>query len=750
MRKLLIILLSVIAATFALCLLSCKTNKATAYTVKFYIDGKQHTTFSAEYGSPLELPEIEDPDGDENVFISWFTSSDYDEWFTETTVTKNVSVYGYWTTYEDSLVSVTFYDNDVVVESYYAQKGSVIESYALPENDDGYSLDAWTVAGEPYDFNTRILNNLDIHSTKKPTEYTVEFISLGECVSTQTYTVENYDIVEPECPAQDHYQPGEWENYELTKGNIQVNAVYEPIEYTVKYVDRSDNVIGEYNYNILTYKEVVPPEPAEVPGCYCYWEKELECGMTVIKLNVDMLEYSIDYIVEDKIVATFNTTMKEYYELQTPDVPQRAGYNTSWEEIKFRQETKITVNIIYDPITYYINFVADNNVVDILEYNVENTEVEIPEFPEKAGYTGEWEDFTLVMGDVTVYAEYTPIDYTASFILFDELLGTEIKLEYTTTFNIENPEINYPRAGNYAYVAGCDVKWDEPKKLVLDDIEISGYYYDVDYLYLNFVQVKTETEHYFYVSGFAPKLHRTANVVIPDKYHNIPVSYIESSAFENDMYIETLDIYGIEKIEASAFSNCYTLLSVTLHEGLKTVEKNAFSSNEYITKIDIPETVTQIGESAFSGTGLIEVTLPYGLDRLSENLFSSCTALKKVIISDSVTEIGKGAFNECASLTEVTLGSGVEIIKETAFAGCGSLTTITISESVYLIESNAFKNCGTLNSINIPVSDDSWYYFVNNDLSNKQYLPNDFISDGNVLGETIKSDSGIGLYKEIN
>ena len=112
MKKWTLILITFIAAVLAtICLCCCKTNKANSvYKVKFYVDGTQYSEISAKYGSPLEFPEIENTDGGDDVFIGWFTSSDYTEWFTAETVTKSVSVYGYWSSYEDSLITVAFYD----------------------------------------------------------------------------------------------------------------------------------------------------------------------------------------------------------------------------------------------------------------------------------------------------------------------------------------------------------------------------------------------------------------------------------------------------------------------------------------------------------------------------------------------------------------------------------------------------------------------------------------------------------------
>lgn len=73
MKKWTIILLTFFAASLALiCLCCCKTNKANAvYSVKFYVDGSLYNEISVKYGSPLNFPEIENTEDNDNVFIGW-------------------------------------------------------------------------------------------------------------------------------------------------------------------------------------------------------------------------------------------------------------------------------------------------------------------------------------------------------------------------------------------------------------------------------------------------------------------------------------------------------------------------------------------------------------------------------------------------------------------------------------------------------------------------------------------------------
>ena len=55
-----------------------------------------------------------------------------------------------------------------------------------------------------------------------------------------------------------------------------------------------------------------------------------------------------------------------------------------------------------------VTYVADDNVVAIIDFIDDEPQTEIPEVPEKAGYTGVWEEYELTLGNVTVNAVYTP------------------------------------------------------------------------------------------------------------------------------------------------------------------------------------------------------------------------------------------------------------------------------------------------------------------------------------------------------
>ena len=158
--------------------------------------------------------------------------------------------------------------------------------------------------------------------------------------------------------------------------------------------------------------------------------------------------------------------------------------------------------------------------------------------------------------------------------------------------------------------------------------------------------------------------------------------------------------YTVTSIGNGAFSECRSLTSVDIPDGVTSIDDYAFNYCLSLTSVNIPDGVTSIGDRAFSMCyGLTSVTIPGSVTSIGNYAFSYCTGLTSVDIPDGVTSIGSYAFSFCSKLTSVTIPDSVTSIGSNAFWGCAGLTSITIPDSVTSIGNRAFGVCSALTKI---------------------------------------------------
>ena len=180
------------------------------------------------------------------------------------------------------------------------------------------------------------------------------------------------------------------------------------------------------------------------------------------------------------------------------------------------------------------------------------------------------------------------------------------------------------------------------------------------------------------------------SVTIPDS-----VTIIDSDTFYNCYSLTSVTIPdGVTSIGARAFNDCYTLTSVTIPDGVTSIDTSAFSGCSSLTSVTIPDGVTSIGASAFYNcSSLTSVTIPDGVTIIYNSAFNNCYSLTSVTIPDGVTRIDNGAVGGCRALTSVTIPDGVTSIGNSMFIGCYTLTSVTIPDGVTSIGSSAFDGC---------------------------------------------------------
>ena len=212
----------------------------------------------------------------------------------------------------------------------------------------------------------------------------------------------------------------------------------------------------------------------------------------------------------------------------------------------------------------------------------------------------------------------------------------------------------------------------------------------------------TELDDGSYGMSLCPENTSLVSITIPQSFRGKPVTRIMEGGFKDCQSLTSLDLSGIQFIEASAFENCKSLKTVTFPMGLGYIGPDAFAGCSSLSSVKL-------------GT----------VERLEANVFSNCTSLRTITLAGNIKSVGENfSFGENLEITNVILEGGMltprmfknfihltEIdlsnlgyIPQSSFFGCSNLSNVRLGEKVYLIDDAAFANCTSLQKISIPKS----------------------------------------------
>ncbi len=271
-------------------------------------------------------------------------------------------------------------------------------------------------------------------------EYTITFNDEnGSLVEEIDYTVETDSITEPSIPNKTGYT-GEWSSYSLNETNQIVEPVYTAIEYTITFNDENGNLVEAVDYTIET-SSITEPDVPEKTGYTGVWSSySLDETNQIVTPVYTIIEYTITFNDENgSLVEEIGYTV-ETDSITEPSVPSKTGYTGEWDTYSLN-ETNQVVEPIYTAIEYTITFNDENgNLVEAVDYTIETSSITEPDVPEKTGYTGEWESYSLNETNQTVEPVYTIIDYKITFN--DENGSLVAEVVYTVeTDSITEPSI---------------------------------------------------------------------------------------------------------------------------------------------------------------------------------------------------------------------------------------------------------------------------------------------------------------------
>lgn len=178
--------------------------------------------------------------------------------------------------------------------------------------------------------------------------------------------------------------------------------------------------------------------------------------------------YHAVFVADGQTVAAVEFT-EGAVSVEEPAVPEKAGYTGAWEPYTLGAED-LEIHAVYTPVTYHAAFVAGGKTVATVEFTVETASLTEPAVPARTGYTGAWEAYTLGAGDVTVNAVYTPVTYHATFTAGGKTVAK-------VPFTVETKSIQAPQVPAKTGYTG---KW-ETYTLGTKDITVKAVYTEVTY-----------------------------------------------------------------------------------------------------------------------------------------------------------------------------------------------------------------------------------------------------------------------------
>ena len=191
---------------------------------------------------------------------------------------------------------------------------------------------------------------------------------------------------------------------------------------------------------------------------------------------------------------------------------------------------------------------------------------------------------------------------------------------------------------------------------------------------------------------------------------------------------------GVTNIGAYSFSECASLGSVSLPEGLLYVETGAFLGSG-LTAIGLPESLRFIMGDAFKACRCLQsVTIPSNVYQIDYTAFLDCDSLSVIEVSennshykavdgvlfsksgsvlykypqakagtyaipDTVSQIYYYAFYGAKDLTEITIPDNGLSLAPRAFENCTGITSVTVPGSISVIEARDFYGCTNLRTV---------------------------------------------------
>ncbi|MCL1875508.1 MAG: InlB B-repeat-containing protein [Synergistaceae bacterium] len=308
---------------------------------------------------------------------------------------------------------VTFLDwEGNELKTQVVEKGSAATA-PIPPVRTGYTFIGWDE-----DFSC-VMDDLFVSTLYEINKYTVTFMSDGVVFDVQTVEY-GRGADDPGTPTKAGYTFTGWDkDFSVVTEDLTVYALFNGNDYTVTFVDWDGEVLKRH---IVPYGSgaTAPADPTREGYTFIGWDKDfsiITADLTVTaqyKIN----KHAVTFV--DWNGSVLKTQIVPYGSGATaPTDPTREGYTfIGWDKDFSIVTADLTVTAQYKINKHAVTFVDWNGSVLKTQMVPYGSGATAPADPAREGYTfiGWDKDFSIVMADLTVTAQYKINKHTVTFM----------------------------------------------------------------------------------------------------------------------------------------------------------------------------------------------------------------------------------------------------------------------------------------------------------------------------------------------
>jgi len=612
---------------------ACK-NEVENFNLSFKVNGETYQTITTSGDEATAIPE--NPTKEGYIFDGWYWDKDvWSKPFTanslmDAPISSDMSVYAKFSAIKYDIT----YENDGGTHSNPVSY-TIEDSFALSAAEKiGYTFVGWysdaayTTKVESVSAGSK--GAITLYAKFEINNYTISYGNTMDAVNSNvtSYNV-NTDTITLSDLSKTGYVFEGWYNGEKnvteiakgSTGDITLTAKWSVIGYEITY----HNVDGATNSNSATYD--VEDQPLALSdaskngyrflGWYtdaAFTNKVSEIAIgTTGDINLyakwELIEYTATFMDGDTVIETIKFTV-ESEPITEPAVPNHVGYTGAWESYTLGTEN-ITVNAVYTLISYGITY---NNVSGATNnnpatYDVEDQPLALVDASKDyytflgwysdAAFTNRVTEISVgTTGDVTLYAKWEAIEYTATFMDGTTVVGT-------VKFTVESESITEPTVPNHTGYTGA---W-ESYTLGTENITVNAVYNLISYgITYNNVSGATNNNPATYDVEDQPLA-----LVDASKDHYTFLGWYSDAAFTNRVTEISVGTTGTVELYAKWEAIEYT---ATFMDGTTVVATVKFTvESESITEPAVPNHTGYTGawENYTLGTKDITINAVYSL-----------------------------------------------------------------------------------------------------------------------------------------